>query len=167
MGMDVSPSTAASPSACTTAASSKAIRSYLLLYNVSKKQNFGQIIRSAMAFGVEEVGVVGAKKISDLQLFGNQAPHCTALFGGSTRSRKRKSSTGRSVTLRSAGSRLARTAGRCSGRSSLIMPVLLAVTPTSLWALLEARPLLQATQEAGVRMEMVSARRAAAVSPCF
>lgn len=56
----------------------KPIRSYLLLYNVAKKQNFGQIIRSAMALGVEEVGVVGAKKISDLQLFGNQGTslHC-------------------------------------------------------------------------------------------
>lgn len=57
----------------------KPIKSYLLLYNVAKKQNFGQIIRSAMAFGVEEVGVVGAKKISDLQLFGNQGTslHCS------------------------------------------------------------------------------------------
>ncbi len=45
---------------------------YLLLHNVGKKQNFGQLIRSAMAFGVAEVGVVGAKKLQDLSLFGNQ-----------------------------------------------------------------------------------------------
>merc|ERR1712166_170259 len=46
--------------------------SYLLLFNVGKKANFGQLLRSAMAFGVARVGIVGAKKISELSLFGNQ-----------------------------------------------------------------------------------------------
>ncbi|CAD7970372.1 unnamed protein product [Amoebophrya sp. A120] len=57
-------------------------QSYLLLHNVGKKQNFGQLLRSAMAFGVTEVGVVGAKKIADLQLFGNQGTcsHCDFRF---------------------------------------------------------------------------------------
>eukprot|EP00931_Biecheleriopsis_adriatica_P039519 TRINITY_DN22597_c0_g1_i1.p1 TRINITY_DN22597_c0_g1~~TRINITY_DN22597_c0_g1_i1.p1 ORF type:complete len:222 (+),score=53.30 TRINITY_DN22597_c0_g1_i1:38-667(+) len=40
-----------------------------LLFNVGKKQNFGTLLRSACAFGVSEVLVVGAKKIST---FGNQ-----------------------------------------------------------------------------------------------
>lgn len=41
----------------------------MLVYNIGKKKNFGDILRSAAAFGVKEVFVVGAKK---LQLFGNQ-----------------------------------------------------------------------------------------------
>lgn len=41
----------------------------MLVYNIGKKKNFGDILRSASAFGVKEVFVVGAKK---LQLFGNQ-----------------------------------------------------------------------------------------------
>lgn len=58
------------------------LKSFLLLNNVGKKHNFGQLIRSAMAFGASEVGVVGAKKIQDLQLFGNQgtAGHCDFRF---------------------------------------------------------------------------------------
>lgn len=55
-------------------------KSYLLLHHVGKKTNFGQLLRSALAFGVEEVGVVGAKKIADLQLFGNQGTKCHADF---------------------------------------------------------------------------------------
>lgn len=47
-------------------------RAYLLLNNVGKKHNFGQLIRSACAFGVSEVAVVGAKRITELSLFGNQ-----------------------------------------------------------------------------------------------
>lgn len=43
--------------------------SYLLLFNVGKRQNWGTLLRSAGAFGVSEVYVVGAKK---LQTFGNQ-----------------------------------------------------------------------------------------------
>lgn len=43
--------------------------SYLLLFNVGKKQNFGTLLRSACAFGVSEIFVVGAKKLST---FGNQ-----------------------------------------------------------------------------------------------
>ena len=41
----------------------------MLVYNIGKKKNFGDILRSAAAFGVKEVFVVGAKKLS---LFGNQ-----------------------------------------------------------------------------------------------
>ena len=41
----------------------------MLVYNIGKKKNFGDILRSAAAFGVKEIFVVGAKK---LQLFGNQ-----------------------------------------------------------------------------------------------
>jgi tRNA G18 (ribose-2'-O)-methylase SpoU len=42
---------------------------YMLVYNIGKKKNFGDILRSAAAFGIKEVFIVGAKK---LQLFGNQ-----------------------------------------------------------------------------------------------
>lgn len=42
---------------------------YMLVYNIGKKKNFGDILRSAAAFGVKEVFIVGAKKLS---LFGNQ-----------------------------------------------------------------------------------------------
>ena len=42
---------------------------YMLVYNIGKRKNFGDILRSAAAFGVNEVFVVGAKKLS---LFGNQ-----------------------------------------------------------------------------------------------
>jgi len=47
-------------------------KAYLLLNNIGKKTNFGQLIRSAAAFGVSEVTVVGAKKISELSMFGHQ-----------------------------------------------------------------------------------------------
>ena len=39
-------------------------KSYLLIYNVSKRNNFGQLLRSACAFGVTAVFVVGAEKLS-------------------------------------------------------------------------------------------------------
>lgn len=42
---------------------------YMLVFNIGKKKNFGDILRSAAAFGVKEVFVVGAKKLST---FGNQ-----------------------------------------------------------------------------------------------
>jgi tRNA G18 (ribose-2'-O)-methylase SpoU len=42
---------------------------YMLVYNIGKKKNFGDILRSAAAFGVTEVFVVGAKKLAT---FGNQ-----------------------------------------------------------------------------------------------
>ena len=50
-------------------------KSYLLVYNVGKRQNFGQLLRSAAAFGVTAVFVVGAEKLST---FGNQGTtlHC-------------------------------------------------------------------------------------------
>ena len=41
----------------------------MLVYNIGKKKNFGDILRSAAAFGVKEVFIVGAKKLST---FGNQ-----------------------------------------------------------------------------------------------
>ncbi|KAJ1608667.1 putative tRNA/rRNA methyltransferase-like protein [Cryptosporidium canis] len=42
---------------------------YLVLSNISKRQNFGTLLRSACGFGVSEVLVVGEKK---LLAFGNQ-----------------------------------------------------------------------------------------------
>ncbi len=42
---------------------------YMLVFNIGKKKNFGDILRSAAAFGVKEVFIVGAKKLST---FGNQ-----------------------------------------------------------------------------------------------
>jgi len=39
-------------------------KSYLILHNVSKKRNFGEILRTAAAMGVTEVAVVGANKLS-------------------------------------------------------------------------------------------------------
>jgi tRNA(Leu) C34 or U34 (ribose-2'-O)-methylase TrmL len=42
---------------------------YMLVYNIGKKKNFGDILRSAAAFGVKEVFIVGAKKLST---FGDQ-----------------------------------------------------------------------------------------------
>ena len=42
---------------------------YMLVYNIGKKKNFGDILRSAAAFGVKEVLIVGAKKLST---FGDQ-----------------------------------------------------------------------------------------------
>jgi tRNA G18 (ribose-2'-O)-methylase SpoU len=42
---------------------------YMLVFNIGKKKNFGDILRSAAAFGVREVFIVGAKKLST---FGNQ-----------------------------------------------------------------------------------------------
>ena len=41
----------------------------MLVYNIGKKKNFGDILRSAAAFGVKEIFVVGAKKLST---FGDQ-----------------------------------------------------------------------------------------------
>jgi len=45
------------------------LKSYLLLFNVGKRQNWGTLLRSACAFGVSEVCIVGAKKLAT---FGNQ-----------------------------------------------------------------------------------------------
>ncbi|CAK9046142.1 unnamed protein product [Durusdinium trenchii] len=61
------PSTVPRPAG--TAAGPSKPESFLLIFNVSKKQNFGTLLRSACAFGVTEVLVVGAKKIAT---FGNQ-----------------------------------------------------------------------------------------------
>lgn len=44
-------------------------KSFLLLHNVGKRQNWGTLLRSAGAFGVSEVYVVGAKKLAT---FGSQ-----------------------------------------------------------------------------------------------
>eukprot|EP00933_Yihiella_yeosuensis_P001144 TRINITY_DN10186_c0_g2_i2.p1 TRINITY_DN10186_c0_g2~~TRINITY_DN10186_c0_g2_i2.p1 ORF type:complete len:232 (-),score=44.61 TRINITY_DN10186_c0_g2_i2:64-759(-) len=57
------------PAAGSTENSDKRPDSYLVLFNVGKKQNFGTLLRSACAFGVTEVLIVGAAK---LQTFGNQ-----------------------------------------------------------------------------------------------
>lgn len=37
---------------------------YLLIHNISKKKNFGEILRTAAAMGVTEVAVVGAQKLA-------------------------------------------------------------------------------------------------------
>jgi tRNA G18 (ribose-2'-O)-methylase SpoU len=52
---------------------------YLLLNNIGKRQNFGTLIRSACAFGVKEILVVGGSKIST---FGNQGTekHAELIF---------------------------------------------------------------------------------------
>jgi len=55
-------------------------KSYLLLNNIGKRQNWGQLLRSAQAFGVTEVAVAGAKKLQDLALFGNQGTANHASF---------------------------------------------------------------------------------------
>ena len=39
-------------------------RAYLILHNVAKKRNFGEILRTAAAMGVTEACVVGAQKLS-------------------------------------------------------------------------------------------------------
>lgn len=41
----------------------------VIIYNVAKKQNIGTIIRSAVAFGASQIGVIGARKVGT---FGNQ-----------------------------------------------------------------------------------------------
>ncbi|CEM20198.1 unnamed protein product [Vitrella brassicaformis CCMP3155] len=49
-------------------------QSFLLLHNIGKRSNWGSLLRSASAFGVSEVLVVGERK---LKTFGNQGtlPH--------------------------------------------------------------------------------------------
>eukprot|EP00927_Polykrikos_kofoidii_P015870 TRINITY_DN17107_c0_g1_i1.p1 TRINITY_DN17107_c0_g1~~TRINITY_DN17107_c0_g1_i1.p1 ORF type:complete len:238 (+),score=53.39 TRINITY_DN17107_c0_g1_i1:99-812(+) len=44
-------------------------KSFLLLFNIGKRQNWGTLLRSACAFGVSEVLAVGAQKLA---LFGSQ-----------------------------------------------------------------------------------------------
>ena len=44
--------------------SSEAAGSILVLHNVAKKKNFGELIRTAAALGVSEVVVVGAQKLA-------------------------------------------------------------------------------------------------------
>lgn len=57
-----SPSTAA-PAAAASTQPDRPI-SLLVLHNVSKKKNFGELLRSAAAMGVSEVVVVGAAKLA-------------------------------------------------------------------------------------------------------
>ena len=68
-GGDVVPSTAA--------VNSDKPASYLLLHNVGKKQNWGTLLRSAAAFGITDVLVVGGHKVS---LHGNQGTSCHTKF---------------------------------------------------------------------------------------
>ena len=42
----------------------------LVLHNVGKSQNFGQLLRSASAFGISEVAVCGAPKLQTFGSFG-------------------------------------------------------------------------------------------------
>jgi len=44
-------------------------KSFLVIHNISKSKNVGSLLRSAAAFGVEEVWVIGSHK---LKTFGNQ-----------------------------------------------------------------------------------------------
>eukprot|EP00928_Gymnodinium_smaydae_P091335 TRINITY_DN75044_c0_g1_i1.p1 TRINITY_DN75044_c0_g1~~TRINITY_DN75044_c0_g1_i1.p1 ORF type:complete len:238 (+),score=64.16 TRINITY_DN75044_c0_g1_i1:106-819(+) len=57
--------------------SASSLTSHLILFNVGKRQNFGTLLRSACAFGVSEVCVVGAKKLAT---FGNQGTSSHAPF---------------------------------------------------------------------------------------
>lgn len=61
--------TSAGDSSGGSSAASKALAadapiSILVLHNVSKKKNFGELLRSAAAMGVSEVVVVGATKLA-------------------------------------------------------------------------------------------------------
>jgi len=65
------PATAAAAAGTATAAAApegekqrRAAQSFLILHNVAKRKNFGDILRSAAALGVSEVAVVGAAKLS-------------------------------------------------------------------------------------------------------
>ncbi len=57
--------------------SSATVESILVLHNVAKKKNFGELIRTAAALGVTEIIVVGASK---LQTFGSQGTTSHARF---------------------------------------------------------------------------------------
>ncbi len=50
--------------------SGTAPQSILVLHNVSKKKNFGELIRTAAALGVCEIIIVGAQKIHDSSKYG-------------------------------------------------------------------------------------------------
>ena len=55
-------------------------KGYLLVHNISKKNNIGNIVRSACAFGIEKVFYITnkpdsskkMKAMKDFQFFGNQ-----------------------------------------------------------------------------------------------
>jgi tRNA(Leu) C34 or U34 (ribose-2'-O)-methylase TrmL len=53
-------------SSSTTTTTTSAPRAKILLYSIGKKQNFGMICRTAVAFGVEQVLVDGSGKVSTL-----------------------------------------------------------------------------------------------------
>ena len=44
--------------------------SYLILFNIAKKNNLGNLIRTANAFGVEEIIIVGKKRFHEFGSFG-------------------------------------------------------------------------------------------------
>jgi len=48
----------------------KSPQSFLVIFNVGKRQNWGTLMRSACAFGVSEIMIVGARKLAT---FGNKA----------------------------------------------------------------------------------------------
>eukprot|EP00746_Dinoflagellata_sp_MGD_P109827 gnl/MRDRNA2_/MRDRNA2_47085_c0_seq1.p1 gnl/MRDRNA2_/MRDRNA2_47085_c0~~gnl/MRDRNA2_/MRDRNA2_47085_c0_seq1.p1 ORF type:complete len:371 (+),score=90.32 gnl/MRDRNA2_/MRDRNA2_47085_c0_seq1:196-1308(+) len=75
------------------ASAKTSFKAYLIIFNIFNKFNIGQLIRSAMAFNVTEIAVVGArtggreterakkfKKLSDLQVTGNQGAALYADF---------------------------------------------------------------------------------------
>ena len=49
----------------------KKIKGYMLMFNIQKQKNFGTIIRSAAAFGIDEVFLVGANH-KKMTTFGSQ-----------------------------------------------------------------------------------------------
>lgn len=53
------------------------LSSYLILFNISKKQNLGNLIRTANALGVSQVLVVGRKQFREFGAFGTS--HCSQL----------------------------------------------------------------------------------------
>ena len=55
------------------AAKSSAYESILVLHNVAKKRNFGELMRTAAAMGVAEIVVVGARKLASHGAQGTQS----------------------------------------------------------------------------------------------
>ena len=70
----------AAPSEEASASSSTPI-SLLVVHNVAKKKNFGELIRTAAAMGVEEIVVVGAAKLATHGCHGTAAHIKFSHFG--------------------------------------------------------------------------------------
>ncbi|KAJ1622029.1 hypothetical protein T492DRAFT_337902 [Pavlovales sp. CCMP2436] len=72
------------------------LRPLLILYNIQKRANFGDLLRTAAAFGVCEVVVVGMKKISTMGAHGadKSMRYDIFVFELSTRGGARRASAG-------------------------------------------------------------------------